>query len=506
MEKYIEKRRAFAAFRPSLFLTFVLVSTLPLILVVNGCAPGPEGKEEPAEAAPPAVLEAVPAGDYYFLEACKPDEKYGSYMFRQLSEFSEKAKSRQAYAAKTTTSLGAELADHEMELRLISSYESENLTYHQGVFSREELTDYFKSTLSTGEIGSEDITGYQYYSDSEGRGLLLLGSGIVFANRDIVLASYGEEQQDRARLYQEDAFYNSLNLVDFNATEYRLQWDRLGDVQNSWTNALKPIANEEVLRAVQETVAYGFSGYWSYHYESTLKIRFESPEAAKILAEFMKENIGLIAQYRHPFTVFWLHETIRLTPDQMKELGNLFEVSHIGQDLEIRLNISWEEANKFIQFGVEEDTSAVAEDEKDKEKIQYGENIIIVLPTGRIEGEPATDFEVMVLDSWGNKRIFASKDIRQLANYLEGVFSALRNRWPDSWHNAPLTLLVAKDAPWVGFVDVWEEIRKLERGLQSYFPKDVPAHDRKLRTNVPPIEVAEEAIEKLRDQGRLNKE
>jgi hypothetical protein len=133
----------------------------------------------------------------------------------------------------------------------------------------------------------------------------------------------------------------------------------------------------------------------------------------------------------------------------------------------------------------------------------------------------ARSYEVLVVDENGNEMRFnrltvESKPImgpngpvkdqhgaRQwqggLFSYMDETFTKVSETNPE-WYKLPVYVLMKREAPFEGFVDVWEEVRKLEEKWSPRFPSEVEPEKRKLATHVPNVNTVDEILYQLSEK------
>jgi hypothetical protein len=126
--------------------------------------------------------------------------------------------------------------------------------------------------------------------------------------------------------------------------------------------------------------------------------------------------------------------------------------------------------------------------------------------------DPDRNYIVKVMDEQGNIKDYYStpyakalgqpdKDILRLSEYMNTVFEDVRIQQPGEWYKLPVYILVKRNAPWEGFVDVWEEVLAVEKEQIKYFPDIVERSKRKLATHIPHVNQVRDIIQQYREQG-----
>lgn len=137
------------------------------------------------------------------------------------------------------------------------------------------------------------------------------------------------------------------------------------------------------------------------------------------------------------------------------------------------------------------------------------------------DGTSRRSYEVLVVDENGNEMRFdsaniASKPLEGGSGYLldnfgarqyqGGLFSYMDETFQkvsetnEEWYKLPVYVLMKREAPFEGFVDVWEEVRKLEEKWTPRFPSDVEPEKRKLATHVPNVNTVDQIIFQLEEK------
>jgi hypothetical protein len=126
--------------------------------------------------------------------------------------------------------------------------------------------------------------------------------------------------------------------------------------------------------------------------------------------------------------------------------------------------------------------------------------------------DPDRNYIIKVMDEQGNiKEYFSTpyaaalgqpdKDILRLSEFMNTVFEDVRIQQPGEWYKLPVYILVKRNAPWEGFVDVWEEVLAVEKEQIKYFPDIVERSKRKLATHIPHVNQVRDIIQQYREQG-----
>jgi len=122
------------------------------------------------------------------------------------------------------------------------------------------------------------------------------------------------------------------------------------------------------------------------------------------------------------------------------------------------------------------------------------------------------NYKVIVVDEQGNVNQYYSSafarqikqpdtDIRKLSEHMNTVFEDVRAQQPAEWYKLPVYILVRRNAPWDGFVDVWEEVQEVEEIQLSFFPDFIEKDKRKLATHIPHVSQVEDILQQYREQG-----
>lgn len=117
-------------------------------------------------------------------------------------------------------------------------------------------------------------------------------------------------------------------------------------------------------------------------------------------------------------------------------------------------------------------------------------------------GDPGRNYRIVVVDEQGNQQDLNRNNIHELYTYVEKVFEEVKNSQPDNWYKLPIYVLVRSDAPFEGFVDVWEEVQKIEDHYKPQIPEEDEAK-KKLATHIPHVNQVEEIISTYIAQGKL---
>ncbi|HUX08763.1 MAG TPA: biopolymer transporter ExbD [Acidobacteriota bacterium] len=126
--------------------------------------------------------------------------------------------------------------------------------------------------------------------------------------------------------------------------------------------------------------------------------------------------------------------------------------------------------------------------------------------------DPDRNYIVKVMDEQGNIEEYYSDSYAEamgqpqraivgLSDFMNQVFEDVRLQQPGEWYKLPVYILVRRNAPWEGFVDVWEEVQEVEREQITHFPDIVERDKRKLATHIPHVNTVRDIIQQYREQG-----
>lgn len=120
-------------------------------------------------------------------------------------------------------------------------------------------------------------------------------------------------------------------------------------------------------------------------------------------------------------------------------------------------------------------------------------------------GDPDRNYKVIVVDEQGVQQEFLPHQVVNIYDYMANVFADVRNEQPGNWFKLPLYVLVRPNAPFEGFVDVWQQVKRLEDDFvrQGLIPEDPETGESKLATHIPHVAQVEEIIEQYLAQGKL---
>lgn len=128
--------------------------------------------------------------------------------------------------------------------------------------------------------------------------------------------------------------------------------------------------------------------------------------------------------------------------------------------------------------------------------------------------DPNRNFIVKVMDEQGNIEDYYSESyavamgqperaISSLSVFMNQVFEDVRMQQPGEWYKLPVYILVRREAPWEGFVEVWDEVQDVEKEQINFFPDIVEKDKRKLATHIPHVNTVRDIIQQYREQGIL---
>ena len=160
--------------------------------------------------------------------------------------------------------------------------------------------------------------------------------------------------------------------------------------------------------------------------------------------------------------------------------------------------------NKGFDFGL---PPVEAEQETSTEDIETKASLTIIV-YGVQGAAIKTDYEVLVMDEKGYRKNFNRSTLKgNLIQHMREAFDTVKGTdeaaGQENWYELPVYVLVRSDAPWEGFVDVWEEVKEFEDEIVKTFPAGVKEEDRKLQTHVPHVDKVDEYIEMYKNDPTI---
>lgn len=160
--------------------------------------------------------------------------------------------------------------------------------------------------------------------------------------------------------------------------------------------------------------------------------------------------------------------------------------------------------NKGFDFGL---PPIEAEEEVSESELETQASLTLIV-YGSEGGGIKTDYTVFVMDEKGIGESFTRGSIRPgLIEHMRKAFETVKGEeqqpGQQNWYELPVYVLIRGDAPWEGFVDVWEEVKKFEDEIVKQFPRTVKEEDRKLQTHVPHVDKVDQFLDSYYNDGTL---
>lgn len=133
-------------------------------------------------------------------------------------------------------------------------------------------------------------------------------------------------------------------------------------------------------------------------------------------------------------------------------------------------------------------------------------------------GNVSRDYRIIVVDQNQNQREFSRQDIAlssdevnvqtpssKLYRFMEDILRDVKVNNPEEWQKLPIYILVRRNAPFEGFVDVWQNVKWLEERWKKRgeFPSTLSPEDQKLSTHIPHVNQVELMIQKYLEEGSI---
>jgi biopolymer transport protein ExbD len=161
--------------------------------------------------------------------------------------------------------------------------------------------------------------------------------------------------------------------------------------------------------------------------------------------------------------------------------------------------------NKGFDFGL---PPVEANQEVAPEEVETQASLTIIV-YGIAGGMLKTDYEILVMDEKGERQNFTRANLKgNLMQHMRNAFETVKGQGETAgqknWYELPVYVLVRADAPWEGFVDVWEEVKTFEKEIVKEFPPTVKEEDRRLQTHVPHVDKVAEYLARYEADPAIN--
>ena len=150
--------------------------------------------------------------------------------------------------------------------------------------------------------------------------------------------------------------------------------------------------------------------------------------------------------------------------------------------------------NKGFDFGIPPLEQTSATDSESRPAV----TVIVDI----INGDANRNYKVIVVDETGQQQDFTQATVPEIFDYMLNVFEDVKQSQPSNWWKLPVYVLVRREAPFEGFVQVWEQVQRLEEKLKPEIPPD-SEQGQKLATHIPHVDQVEEIISRYLAEGKL---
>lgn len=301
---------------------------------------------------PMGIVQLTPKGDYFTIQGSNPSQKYNSPLFKELADEIKQYENEMENWEDKMDDMG--LKDpkaNSLILNILSKDSKENLTFINGPFNADDLEDYFDKKMKWDKWDEDEDKGRKYFTaESYGteKGLMLLNGGLLFGDLDAIEEVIDLMAKGGKKLTEDKGYKLAQELVDFNATEYMLQWDNL----NPAISTLKALVakaddDEDIAESIEDIKAIGFSTYWSGELRIVARFLYKKEKDNEALYEFLKDDMDKFFEDSLPDLVTQL-----LGPDaktkNLDDLASKAKVSRRGNVLELVITLKWQDLEDIV--------------------------------------------------------------------------------------------------------------------------------------------------------------
>ena len=244
------------------------------ILFISGCG----------QSYPDMVFAKIPAEEYARLAGVKALQRVESGFYRRMvmEDFTSERKPEEVIEEVKTS--GGCLN----QIGFFLDNSEAGLTYPNGPF----LIDQW-IVISPMPQPDAELIFSNPSPESEQNGAVEVGDGVLSGHAEAIESLSAVSGGKKKNLLEDENFRRARGLVDFNSTEFYLQWGDKGKMSQAWGPICESIcgsaggSSQDVGSGI---IAYGLSVYWGDDLQSVTKILFDEREKADSFYQAVVQN------------------------------------------------------------------------------------------------------------------------------------------------------------------------------------------------------------------------
>lgn len=180
------------------------------------------------------------------------------------------------------------------------------------------------------------------------KGILQINGGILFGDLDAVEEVIELSAEGGKKLVDDKDFKLARELVDFNASEFMLQWDNMDMVTNSFKALVaKADDDKDIAEAIDDIKAVGMSIHWSNEMRVVARFLYKKEKDSEALYEFLKDDMDKFFEDSLPDVVKGIFGQEAETKD-LEDLAGNAKVSKRGKVLELVISVKWQDLEEIV--------------------------------------------------------------------------------------------------------------------------------------------------------------
>ena len=298
------------------------------------------------------IVSITPKGDYYTIQGSNPSQKYNSPLFKEIADEVKQYEDEMEKWEDAMDDMGLNNPQaNSLRVSINSEDSKENLTFIAGPFKADDLEDYFDDEMKWEDWDEDEDKGRKYFTaEAYGteKGLMLTNGGLLYGDLDAIEEVIDVMAEGGKKLADDKDFIEAKDLVDFNSTEFMLQWDNLDPAINVLKSLVaKADDDKDIAESIEDIKAIGFSIYWTGDLKIVARFLYKKEKDSEALFEFLKDDMDKFFEDSLPDLVKQMLGGDAETKD-LEDLADKAKVSKRGNVLELVINLKWSDLEDII--------------------------------------------------------------------------------------------------------------------------------------------------------------
>lgn len=297
------------------------------------------------------VMSVVPRGDFFRLDGSNPAAKFQSSFYLNLADEIKSYDDALKSMEDKMEDMGIELNQAKLDLNLSSTESGESFEFFSGPFNEADLEDYFKDERGWEKINEEDYKGQRYFSikrEGSNGAYMLTNGGVLIGSDNIIEDIIKVRTAGKRKLQDHRAYSEAQNLVDFNASEFMLQWDNMDSTVQSFKALIRQVDDDEdLMDAIDDLRAIGISSYWGNDFRIVIKMKFKRERNAETLRDMFDDDMDKIFKNFDQTMIRSMFGSKAETKD-FRDLSEMVKINLNGNVLQLSMTLKWEDIEDLI--------------------------------------------------------------------------------------------------------------------------------------------------------------